>query len=267
VEPGESWQVLFVTSNVFNISSSTSFPPPTGAVNSLEGADWHVSLQAFVSGLLPAWDGVSTPWKAILSDSVTDANTRFSVPGKVFNTQGELLANGSSDFWDGALFSPVRYDENGSAVSTSEVWSGSSASGSFSGLSCGDWSDSSAGGEYGDANTAGSAWLQSNIQTCSNTARLYGISPVMSLPESADFNGDLMIDGLDFLILQQGLGTVGPTATHAAGDANGDDVIDGGDLAVWELQYGAVAAVSVVPEPGSSLLTLMGLIVAIRRRR
>jgi len=270
VEPGESYQRVFATSNVFGISSSTTFPPPFTAINGLAGADWHVTLAAFSAGILSEWNGLDPLATAILSTSTVDANTRFSIAGKVFNTQDEKIADSSSDFWDGSLDAAIRYDEHGVAVNSSEVWSGSNSGGDWSGESCGDWTDSSGGCSFGDAFTAGSAWLLSNSQSGSNTARLYGISPAVTLPNSADFNGDNLVDGIDFLTWQENLGTVGPLATHAKGDANGDDLIDAADLAVWESQYGSAppvgAVVGVVPEPASILLaSLAGLFCCCRK--
>lgn len=58
---------------------------------------------------------------------------------------------------------------------------------------------------------------------------------------NADFNGDGVADGQDFLTWQRGLGTTG--ATLEQGDANDDGNVDGADLAVWQDQFGEPAAV------------------------
>jgi galactose oxidase len=91
-------------------------------------------------------------------------------------------------------------------------------------------------------------------------------------PDNADFNGDLAVDGADFLVWQLNLG--GPAgATRAGGDANDDGVVDGDDLAVWQAQIGnpppsADSSAEVVPEPSAQAI-LGGLILgaAIMRRR
>ena len=49
---------------------------------------------------------------------------------------------------------------------------------------------------------------------------------------SADFTGDGVVDGADFLAWQRGFGLSG-TALPINGDANGDLVVDGADLAFW----------------------------------
>jgi parallel beta-helix repeat protein len=72
--------------------------------------------------------------------------------------------------------------------------------------------------------------------------------------DSADFDGDLDIDGFDFLAWQRGFGTQTPNATKADGDADDDQDVDGVDLTVWGSQFGTgsaslVAAASTAIEP------------------
>ena len=84
-------------------------------------------------------------------------------------------------------------------MASTEVWSGSTSDGTFSGTSCGAWNDNSSVGDYGDATSAGSSWLRLAFQGCSNTARLYGISPAITLfPGDADLNG--LVSLTDFVI-------------------------------------------------------------------
>ncbi len=60
---------------------------------------------------------------------------------------------------------------------------------------------------------------------------------------SADFDGNSLIDGFDFLAWQRGFGITAPNATKADGDADIDQDVDGDDLTVWENQYGTAAPV------------------------
>ena len=76
---------------------------------------------------------------------------------------------------------------------------------------------------------------------------------------NADFNGDNIVDGADFLIWQRGFGLTGQP-NKSTGDATGDGNVNGLDLDQWKSKFGlppAVAAVGAVPEPAS--LTLAGL--------
>jgi len=67
-------------------------------------------------------------------------------------------------------------------------------------------------------------------------------------PIPGDFDGDLDVDGADFLILQQGLGTI----------------YDSTDLDNWETNYGTLAPLSAtstaVPEPASLLLLILATV-------
>jgi hypothetical protein len=87
---------------------------------------------------------------------------------------------------------------------------------------------------------------------------------------SADFDGDLDVDGADFLRLQRGLGKV--DARQINGDADGSRTVDGDDLAAWRSQwglslatFGGVAASSLgalpVPEPDSAAIAATGVIL------
>lgn len=83
--------------------------------------------------------------------------------------------------------------------------------------------------------------------------------------DSADFDGDLDVDGADFLMWQRGF------ETNGDGDADGDGDSDIDDLTIWELQFGStinpLGAASGVPEPTSWILGAIGLTVLGRQRR
>jgi hypothetical protein len=91
---------------------------------------------------------------------------------------------------------------------------------------------------------------------------------LLGLP--ADFNGDNMVDGADFLIWQRGYGGFGGTP----GDANGDLRVD--DFDGWILQNYlgsqgmapmASAAQASVPEPAGVRLALVGCAALLARLR
>jgi hypothetical protein len=96
----------------------------------------------------------------------------------------------------------------------------------------------------------------------------YDISPA-NAAEDADFNGDGVVDGTDFLTWQRGFGVGNNLST---GDANDDNVVDGADLAIWTAQFGSgapVAAAAQIPEPAAAALVAIGsfAVLAARRRR
>jgi hypothetical protein len=77
---------------------------------------------------------------------------------------------------------------------------------------------------------------------------------------TADANGNGVVEGGDFLVIQQDMGKKVP----CAGDITGDYKVDALDVAKWKADYGQVigsavasakAAIGAVPEPGAALLT------------
>ncbi|MCB0367716.1 MAG: right-handed parallel beta-helix repeat-containing protein, partial [Bdellovibrionales bacterium] len=106
-------QILFATSTGYQ-----------GNFGGLAAADKICQIHA-ASAALPK----PMTYKAVLSDVSTNANSRFSVPGQVFNRAGSLLANGSGDLWDSSLASPVQYDEKGMTTGSSGVWTNTAAAG------------------------------------------------------------------------------------------------------------------------------------------
>lgn len=85
---------------------------------------------------------------------------------------------------------------------------------------------------------------------------------------TGDFDGDLDVDGADFLAWQRGSRT--PGAGHPGnGDANDDGIINDADLAVWKTKFGgapAVDAATNVPEPSGLVLVAGMLVPAVCRR-
>gem|GEM_PF-2689764 len=68
--------------------------------------------------------------------------------------------------------------------------------------------------------------------------------------ENADFNGDSIVDGADFLFWQRGFGISG-SATLADGDANSDTNVNGADFSVWQSQYGSSGTATILSQLGS----------------
>ena len=91
---------------------------------------------------------------------------------------------------------------------------------------------------------------------------------------SADFDGNGIVNGNDFLRWQRNFGISNGSATKAQGDANGDGNVNAADLTVWKSQFGtpgSVAAAAAVPEPSSfamaALVLVAAMAVSLRPRR
>lgn len=88
---------------------------------------------------------------------------------------------------------------------------------------------------------------------------------------NADFSGDGVVDGNDFLIWQRNFG-ITEAAQQNQGDADGNGAVNDLDLAAWKENFGLAGPtppISAVPEPTTAALaTLASLsIMAIRKRR
>ncbi|OIN87736.1 MAG: hypothetical protein AUJ12_01130 [Alphaproteobacteria bacterium CG1_02_46_17] len=90
---------VFVTSTTYN-----------GALGGLSGADSICNGRAAVSSY-----GLSSKWKAVLSDSTMDAANRIPWNwGTLRNMVGDAVVDGGfPDLWDGTLDMPILYSETG----------------------------------------------------------------------------------------------------------------------------------------------------------
>lgn len=94
--------------------------------------------------------------------------------------------------------------------------------------------------------------------------------PIVTPVVDADFNGDLIVDGADFLIWQRGFG-LSDQLDKSTGDANGDGNVNDADLTAWTTQFGSTitppSPVAAVPEPTSIALAAAGVACLAWRRR
>jgi hypothetical protein len=112
----------------------------------------------------------------------------------------------------------------------------------------------------------GASATPTTIATAATNTAFRGVvfvaSGVTPPANNADFNGDNVVDGKDFLIWQRGFGLTGQP-NKSTGDANGDGNVNAADLTIWKSKFGgppAEVAVSAVPEPAT--LGLLGLAFA-----
>lgn len=161
----KSTHMMFVTSSSYN-----------GNLGGLAGADAKCNALANAAGL-------GTGWKALLSDSRTDARSRINISGPVQDMSGAVLAADAQQFWSGNLKQKVALDQNKRSVGTKIVFTGTVAGGArHSGPAhCGDWTTGSgfAGAQAGRTDFSDKRWLQiydassSPSHACSNMSNLY----------------------------------------------------------------------------------------------
>jgi hypothetical protein len=84
--------------------------------------------------------------------------------------------------------------------------------------------------------------------------------------QEGDYDGDNDVDGADFLLWQQTLGST----TELAADGSGNSVVDADDLTIWKQHFGerqSAAAAASVPEPSMFCLGLTASLAFQARRR
>ena len=128
------------------------------------------------------------PYKAILSDSNTNAQERLFIRGAIYVVHGTvktLVADSSSDLWDGSISNPINRNEQEVYVNPGvDVWTGTEEGGFASVSFCTnvsslDWSSNlvTDSGDYGTSGSVNGEWIETGSSaTCNNTKYLYCIS-------------------------------------------------------------------------------------------
>ncbi len=122
---------------------------------------------------------------------------------------------------------------------------------------------------------AANAWVRvrmdNDVQEDYNDVSAASFSIVASPSLRADYNGNGVVDAGDYTVWRD---TLGQTGMGLPADGDGSDEIDQGDYDVWKLDFGqtlgsgaASLAANAVPEPNGGLLWLLGMTLAVLRRR
>jgi hypothetical protein len=113
-------------------------------------------------------------WRAWVSNAVDSPATRFArTTGAYRLLDGTAVAMGWLGLTSGKLLHAIDMTEMGTAIPLThlmEVWTGTTPSGTASGISCADWTNSTSNLPYGDIGTVGkidNAWTQNYRQYCS----------------------------------------------------------------------------------------------------
>lgn len=184
VGPGETYHIAFATSFQTRLTSTTTVPALFPDFGGIEAASWIATRGAFRSGLFTDWNGLDITYRAVLSDSKSNAVDTTNILGRVYNTNGDLLALDSADFFDGTLVNPIGFDEFGDAIDSgqSAMWSGVVAGGTVSSVTCGCWDLNDVDLITGGATATSTNWLQgSSLQCVGDSARLLAISPAITV--------------------------------------------------------------------------------------
>ncbi len=175
--PGSPYQLVFVTADTTAATSSD-----------INYYNTFVQGEAALNPSLP-----TATWRAVAStvsvNARDNAPTYASVP--IYNTNGQLVATGSTALWSDDLQNPVDYDQSGQLAASSYVWSGSNDSGTAGTLPLGELTplnDLIFGPMVGLDVSAGPGWLGHHetwnyySPPNTNTLPLYALSSPITVP-------------------------------------------------------------------------------------
>ncbi|MDD3021467.1 MAG: hypothetical protein PHX61_10910, partial [Alphaproteobacteria bacterium] len=179
-----TWWVGYADSAREAVGFVTSTGHAGHTFGSMAGADAVCETRAAASSY-----GLSSKWKALLSDSNGNAIDRMPWNWKILKspTGATIVDDGIPDLFDGTLDGAFITDELGGSAAGARVWSGSTIYGVYDtaegNTSCSNWTSSgTVFGACGVANNLTSSWI--NIGSCRsnycvyNQYRLYCIEDV-----------------------------------------------------------------------------------------
>ena len=167
LNPGDTYRLVFVTSGTRNATSSN-----------ISDYDSFVTTQANLNSILQA---LGTTWQAIGSTASVNAFNHiggtFTIP--IYNLNGQLVATGSNDLWDGSLGAAIQYDQAGNALNTS-VWTGTLANGQSG-------SPNVLGSTtpiFGVSSNPTGSWTNATVGLGTSPMSLYAISATLTVPQA-----------------------------------------------------------------------------------
>jgi len=168
-------KIAFITSAYGN--GNLGGWPEAGAASGIAAGDNICKARAAASPI-SAVSSKANKFKAWLSDSSTDAISRFSYDGPWVRIDGVKIADNKADLTDGVIFSSINQNESGDYYGNYWVWTGTSQSGNGIGgvgSYCQDWTNGSASytGNGGVAFSTSTTWTNYFGSDCNGTYNLY----------------------------------------------------------------------------------------------
>lgn len=184
--------IVFVTSSAY-----------TGDLGGLTGADTKCRIEAEAAGL-------PGTFKALLSDSTTDARDRFTLLEAPFTlVDGTVIADNPGDLIlidaDNINYikNPINLDANGNLLGPSRAWTGTDSDGRNNGLAaCNGWTSSSNtdDGGYGFSSSKDAGWIASGSVRCNAISHLYCFE--QNIPGTMPYTKNMKV-GTDNRILKE----------------------------------------------------------------
>jgi hypothetical protein len=149
---------------------SANSPVPSGNLGSVAAMDAYCQSLANANRL-------GGTWKVWLSESdpMTAPSVRFThatVPYRLLD--GNVVANNWTSLTSGTLAHAINVTEDGLPVESGslEVWTGTTAAGTYSGNACANWTNATANlpnADVGVTNQTGAGWTKVYLQFCNRT--------------------------------------------------------------------------------------------------
>jgi PEP-CTERM motif len=188
LKPGDTYRLVFVTSTVRDATST----------------DIDIYNQ-FVSGAansVAALKALGATWKAIGSTAAVDAATNIGAsPAPIYRLDGNLVAAGTADLWDGFIRVSISLTEHGDPPPIFVSWTGSTGNG-------GSHPNFPLGGDDLMRVNLGSIfhpgmnlWISAVPDSGSNLRPLYGISSVITVPSAVPEPSSLALLAVGTILL------------------------------------------------------------------
>lgn len=215
--PGDSFHLVFATQGRTNRDGGggeDNFPIShwNAFVTKEAAASTVTALQPHLAAIL---------WEAIVSTTTVNARDNALVSAPVYRLDGELVATGFDDLWDGSLQAPIEITQNLTVVPGAQqnlVFTGSTSEGLVDPrYPLGKGSESA---RTGRAAQIGAGWISGPDSERRNPTRrsfrMYAMSELITVAIPPDTDGDGMPDWWEELHFG------GPTAAKPNDDSDGD---------------------------------------------
>jgi hypothetical protein len=181
LNPGDQYRLVFLTSGTRNATSANIADYNTFVTNQVTPTS-ALGLSLAANNLSPTWTVIgSTPTVNAKTNTLTDpvANASTSVP--IYLIDGNKVATGYSDLWDGQINIPINRTESDGYPAVFSVWTGSSTDGTASaGLSLGSMFTT-----IGNSSLTSASWIGTSTPLFNSTLySMYGMSSVLTVPQA-----------------------------------------------------------------------------------
>lgn len=190
-----SFRYLFALTTAANVlfAAPISVPPSLAPGSTYRLVFVTVDTRDGTSGIIGDYDtfvtnqanqtlaALGTSWQVIGSTASVSAfnhiGGNFTTP--IYNLNGDLVASGASDLWDGGLQNAIGFDQNGDARATN-VLTGTNGGGGAGANPLG--SGSTQFINFGLSDFASSSWVTHNQAFAGTPSSFYGISGTLTVP-------------------------------------------------------------------------------------